>query len=128
MKRVKIDLDKCPKCEVEFTSVNKTNHHAIPKFLNPKMTILIPLCKDCHLELNNAYLHSQTKKDLQDLQTMEKIENRGTSLGADFDSFNDKYLFLREQFHSRKIDRSKFGEGLWSNLMSYLETLEKRIK
>ena len=32
-----------------------TIHHALPKYLKPKHNICIPLCKDCHEELNISH-------------------------------------------------------------------------
>lgn len=32
-----------------------TSHHALPKSLNPKYNVFVPLCEKCHVELNDLY-------------------------------------------------------------------------
>lgn len=113
MKRLNIDLDNCPRCDVEFTAgVSKTKHHAIPKFMNPKSNIIIPLCEPCHKELNASYIHELKKSE-------RPVKSK------DFKQFLETYNGLRDKFKAGGIHRGQFGEGLWENLVAYLQSQQK---
>lgn len=103
---------ECPRCHRPFNAKKrkKTNHHAIPLFLKPLTVIKVTLCLACHEELNQCY------------KAQEIISKKFVFNSKTFEEFNDTYHALRGQFFAKEIDRSQFGEGLWSNLVSYLES------
>lgn len=112
MNSINFDLDTCIGCGVGFDSkVSKTKHHIFPKFLNPKVNATIPLCKECHKKLNESY-----------------AKNADYTIPTTFIVFKQRYEELRDKFTKKTLDRGKFGEGLWQNLVSYLEELDGRIK
>jgi hypothetical protein len=53
-KTIEIKDDTCWRCGNKFNKTNrrKTNHHSIPKTFKPKRNVLIPICEECHKELN----------------------------------------------------------------------------
>ena len=67
---------------------------------------------ECHNHLNNCYRG----------QEIASLKIRRTS--TNFTQFKKIYEELRGKFYDKKINRSEFGEGLWSNLMSFLESKE----
>ncbi len=116
--------ENCPCCGKTFNSKarKKTEHHVLPKFMKAECEITITICKTCHEELNshydnNAIIKSKTKgKGIK-----EKPES--------FEDFLENYKILRAEFHKKTKDKpqtanGKFGEGLWANLVNYLETLD----
>lgn len=105
----------CPRCHRPFNKKKrkKTAHHAIPKFLNPRTEITISLCELCHKELNETY------------KGYEIMAHKHKKKSGSFEEFKENYLLLRERFHKKEIHRGQFGEGLWSNLVSFLESKEK---
>ncbi len=117
---VLLDYSECPKCHRPFNKKKrkKTTHHVIPIFLKPKTEIEVTLCEGCHKELNNCYRGQEIAAQTQGIRF--KSEN--------FDQFKETYNKLRGQFYDKKINRGQFGEGLWSNLMSYLESIDKTNK
>ena len=112
-----LDYSECPRCHRAFNakSRKKTAHHVIPIFLKPKTEIKIILCEECHKELNNCYRGQEIVGQTQKIRF--KSEN--------FVQFKETYTKLRGDFYDKKINRGQFGEGLWSNLMSYLESKEE---
>ena len=100
-----IRLKKCPMCGIE--DIKKEKHHIIPKFLNPNMNITISICKPCHLRLNSVY------------NKHPNLTSKNTS--KDFIEFRTNYDTLRNDFNNRKLTRGQFGEGLWNNLITFLE-------
>ena len=112
VKTLKFDTGECTFCGREFDdSVTKTRHHVVPKFMKPKIYVVIPLCKECHERMNLQYVH-QTPY----------------SLSEDFVSFKEEYLHLQKLFKNQKIDRSTFGAKLWTNLVNFLENLQAKMK
>lgn len=110
MNKIYFDLDCCIFCGENFSgTLRKTKHHIIPKRFEPKVEALIPLCQDCHNKLNE-----------NDLELFAPTKDK------DFNLFKQTYLSLKGQFKAKVIDRGKFGEGLWNNLMDYLETEAKK--
>lgn len=105
-----LNYSECPCCHEPFNtrSKRKTIHHAIPKFMNSKSEITMILCLDCHTRLNSFY-NSQ----------INHLNDQVTS--SNWEEFKTNYTQLRQNFHNKKINRGQFGEGLWSNLISYLE-------
>ena len=116
--KINLNYDKCPNCNNHFNSTKrkKTSNHAIPQFLNPKTIITHSLCESCHKELNSYYKLQKIKCE------KNKIESKT------FEEFKINYEDLRDLFHEKKINRGQFGEGLWGNIVSYLEEADKRIK
>ena len=106
-----IVYSECPRCHLSYNTKarKKTQHHAIPLFLKPKTEVTVSLCKTCHEELNSYYKPSQINSIKYGLSP------------KDFEEFKANYTRLREEFHAKKIGRGEFGEGLWSNLVNYLE-------
>jgi hypothetical protein len=47
-----------------------TWHHIIPKMLNPRKNMLLPLHRGCHNRLNSIYVIQQSKPDLSKLSSM----------------------------------------------------------
>ena len=76
--------------------------------MDGKSEVLLTLCLECHNELNECYT-----KDVSFKKVRFKSKN--------FEEFYKTYKDLRSKFYDKKINRSVFGEGLWSNLVSYLE-------
>ena len=44
----------CFKCG-KFFEEQLTSHHSIPRAINPKYNVFVPLCEECHVELNRLY-------------------------------------------------------------------------
>ena len=38
-----------------FFKEQLTSHHSVPKAINPKYNVFVPLCEPCHVELNQLY-------------------------------------------------------------------------
>ena len=112
-----LDYSECPRCHREFNakSRKKTTHHVIPTFLKPLTEIKITLCKECHEELNNCYRAQEIMAKTQNVRFKSK----------NFIQFKETYEKLRGDYYDKKINRGQFGEGLWSNLVSYLESKEE---
>lgn len=110
-----LDFTECPRCHKPFspTKRRKTAHHAIPMFLKPKTEIEINLCRECHEELNNCYRGQEIMGQTQNIRFKSK----------NFIEFKKVYTKLRGDYYDKKINRGQFGEGLWSNLVSYLESI-----
>ncbi len=113
---VKLMYNDCPRCHNPFNSTTrkKTDNHAIPKFLKPKTEITHTLCLKCHKELNGYYITSK-------LQLISSKKSSST-----FEEFEKTYEQLKEDYHNKKIHRGQFGEGLWTNLVSYLGSIKKK--
>jgi len=48
---------KCYLCDLVFDDKNKkTAHHCIPQFLKPKRNVVVPLCIECHKEVNKHFV------------------------------------------------------------------------
>lgn len=109
---IKVYGRKCFFCGEDFKGRIKelTEHHSIPRTLKPKYNMTIPVCKYCHQKINDLYIRQQKKSE----------SNNNVK---DFDKFKDNYEKLRNLFKSGKLDRGNFGEGLWKNLMNYLEKI-----
>ena len=74
-----IQDDICWRCSKKFENNNKTSHHGIPVALNPKRNVIIPICKNCHAELNTidySILQSYMFKIKYDTQELNKNINR----------------------------------------------------
>jgi len=116
---VSINFNSCPQCGEAFSDDVKSNkkrtlNHGIPKFIKPIRNILFPMCKECHEKLNSYY-------------NLPKIQYRKNQVKSNtFDEFKENYEKLRDEFHSKKINRGEFGGGLWSNLVNYLESEARR--
>lgn len=106
----------CPRCHGSYNKKKrkKTKHHVLPKFLDPKTEVTITICESCHNELNSFY--KSTK--------IIAIKSQVTS--TNWEEFEQNYHLLRGEYHEKKINRGQFGEGLWSNLMSYLGSKEEK--
>ena len=57
---------------------NLTRHHAIPKRMNPRKNMTVPLCRKCHNELNtidnhNVVLLNLVRKGIRNLRYMEEV-------------------------------------------------------
>lgn len=102
----------CPLCQKSFNSKRrkKTQHHILPKMLKPKIKIVVNLCEECHEKLN--------KKTIMEVKKQK--------FSPTFGEFKKNYNELRKNYYDKKINRGEFGEGLWSNLMSFLESKEKK--
>ena len=57
----------CWRCGNEFDGKKyiKTGHHGIPRTLKPKQNISIPMCEECHKEINK-----------QDINTLEAYAHK----------------------------------------------------
>lgn len=51
---IRIDARHCFKCGCVMTTGKhrKTKHHSIPYFLKPLRNVEIPVCSNCHIEIN----------------------------------------------------------------------------
>jgi len=115
---VVINYEKCPRCGNEFDKGKhrKTKNHAIPQFLKPKTNIIHTLCLECHKELNSYY-------KIQEIQAKKyRVKSK------DFEEFMNNYQNLREEFYDKKLNRGQFGEGLWSNIITLLDSFNERLK
>lgn len=115
---VKVDDVICYMCGLAFGegALAKTKNHAIPKMLNPKYNVIMPLHKSCHEKLNSIYFVQTPKK------------NRTLEIGnSDFEEFSKTYNELRTRFHNKQIGRGEFGEGLWKNLVSHMTNLDNKL-
>ena len=62
-------IDICMSCG----KLPETKHHTPPKCINPKLTIKIPICKECHHTLNTG--KDYTAKEKRSLRAnIRKIE------------------------------------------------------
>ncbi len=116
--KINIDYNECPACSKPYNSTKrkKTSNHAIPKFLNPKTEITHSLCLSCHQELNSYY-------------KLQKIASEKNAVESKtYEEFKTNYSDLRDLFHEKKINRGEFGEGLWTNIVSFLEEIDKRVE
>jgi len=112
---IKLKYSECPMCHKSFNtkSRKKTEHHIIPLLLKPLTDVTIDLCEECHQKLNKLTGHRE----------ITEIKDR--KLSSSYKEFRDNYESLRADFYDKKINRGQFGEGLWSNLISFLESKEK---
>ena len=63
---MKIEAYHCYSCSNPFGKTGKhrkTQHHAIPQFLKPKRNVLVPVCYDCHKNINKYLVQSIPKLD-----------------------------------------------------------------
>ena len=73
---IKIEAHHCFRCGNPFTGKGrkKTKHHAIPQFLKPQRNVEVPVCDDCHKEINQYTMQSIPKfKAMQNL--LENLKN-----------------------------------------------------
>lgn len=114
--KIIIDYDGCPRCHSPFNKKKKkkTQNHAIPMFMKPKTEVIHNLCEECHNELNSFYKGSQI------------VAIKSQVISKDWEEFEQNYHLLRANYYDKKINRGQFGEGLWSNLISYLESIENK--
>lgn len=91
MKKIYIDMDKCPRCGKIFKDeVVKTRHHAVPQFMKPEYEVLIPLCKPCHEELNGFYSHSNKKPTFPGKNKIKTIYNHAEGLKGTLSKYEKK--------------------------------------
>ena len=105
----------CPRCHSDYNlkKNKRTKHHVIPQFMEPKTEVVITICLSCHEELNSYY-------------NRNKIVTRNFQYETTtFTEFMKVYEDLKERFERGEINRSEFGAGLWSNLVSYLRSTQK---
>lgn len=63
---LKIEAHHCYRCGNPFTNAKgkkRTSHHAIPAFLKPQRNVEIPICDDCHKDINKFTVQSLPKFD-----------------------------------------------------------------
>ncbi len=62
---IKIEAYHCYKCGSLFAEKGKrkTGHHSIPVFLKPQRNVEVPVCDDCHKEINKYTVQSLPKFD-----------------------------------------------------------------
>jgi len=66
----------CYRCGEKFDSTRiRTSHHSIPKNLNPKYNIQIPVCEDCHDEINSSNIASLTNYAYKLLKQARSLES-----------------------------------------------------
>jgi len=87
---------KCWRCGKAFIDndkkLKKTAHHAIPQFLRAKKNIVIPICLECHEEINRYFVKSipQLKEVYNFMKHLKK--------------FIDKYETKLSKYQIKKID------------------------
>ena len=123
--KCRINYQDCPSCGNTFNTTNrkKTFHHAVPLFLKPQTIIEVSICKECHEKLNSSYVHT----------TPSTLTVVGKNQPKSFKEFLDNYKLLRDEFEDitkkkPKTENGKFGEGLWFNLVNYLEHIDEQLK
>ena len=81
---LKIEAHHCWVCGEVFSGKKKakTSHHAIPQSMKPKRNIEIPVCNDCHKEIN-SYAHISLPK-------LESINNLITNLKSAIEKWERK--------------------------------------
>lgn len=111
--KVNLKYSECPMCHKSFNAGKrtKTSHHILPLLLKPLTDVKIDLCLECHEKLNKLTGHKEIASTM--------------NLSNSFKEFKSNYEHLREEFFSKRINRGQFGEGLWNNLVSFLESKEK---
>jgi len=57
-----------------------TLHHALPQYLKPKHNLLIPICKKCHIQLNEYDKGSIKPLLLKTFLTLESVKDLFESL------------------------------------------------
>lgn len=80
---INIQDTKCWRCGVKFKNGNRTTHHGIPSCLKPKRNITVPLCVDCHEELNSidySVLKQFSYKIHCDMKELTDMVSRLTTL------------------------------------------------
>lgn len=78
---IKIEAHHCYKCGRPFGELKthperkKTMHHAIPQFLKPQRNVEVPICEECHREINKYSVQSVPKLQALDnfIKSMEQI-------------------------------------------------------
>ena len=128
--KIRLNYGDCPRCERSFNTKakKKTFHHALPKFLNPKTEIEVSLCKECHDDLNGYYVHQAAKLGGGNASAVV-----GKNQPKNFEEFLNNYKLLRNDFMKKtkgkaKTPNGEFGEGLWLNLVNFLESLSEKVE
>ncbi len=112
---ITLKYSECPMCHKSFNKKErlKTEHHVIPLLLKPLTDIKMNLCEKCHKKLNKLTGNREVNE--------VKFNKHSTSFGQFLETYED----LRKEYFDKKISRGQFGEGLWSNLVSFLESKEE---
>lgn len=73
---IKITAYHCWMCGGLFDEENikKTMHHAIPRFLKPKRNVEIPICENCHKQINSYNIQNIKTKDGDLNKTIEQLK------------------------------------------------------
>lgn len=104
---VKIDdmpRDICWRCG---KNTSLTQHHSIPKTLKPIYNIEIPVCRECHMDINLNYFNggSNLIKSLKyELRVTENWNNRLTIKNG---KLENKVLFLKYKIKEREKEIQK---------------------
>ncbi len=72
---ITIQGDTCWRCGNEFDGKNhkRTAHHGIPRTLKPKQNVSIPMCQDCHDEINKQDINTLEAYAYKILNTTQDI-------------------------------------------------------
>ena len=93
---LKIEAHHCYKCGKLFIEkgIKRTSHHAIPIFLKPQRNVEVPVCEDCHHDIN--------KYTVQSLPKFDAIKNLIDNLKHAIDKWEkvlDKYTQEEKEQH-----------------------------
>ena len=94
IKTIKIDNGVCFSCGEEFEPTGplmRTLHHCLPKLIDPKFNVIVPLHKVCHQELNSIYAHSKAKPpEAFGLSAFKRTQNSVQGLVGHSEAFSKK--------------------------------------
>ena len=109
IKVINLNNSYCYRCGKIFgqEGIEKTKHHSIPRALNPRLNITIPLCRNCHNELNNLYINQEKRKKAP--KPYKYFANKMEGLLKSYSKFEDKLKKLHTEMVSeiKKIEEIK---------------------
>ena len=87
-----------------------TRHHSIPKALKPLWNIEIPVCEDCHKEINQNYQNKNNGHD--DLKNeIRRLEFWADKLLRQRGELENKVIFLEYKVKEREKEIKKLKKN-----------------
>lgn len=85
----------CFRCGESFGPDRKrTGHHALPLFMKPCFNVEVPICEECHKEMNSHYVHALPK--LRNVK-LNIIYNRIEGLDKSLESYQKRLNKFKEE-------------------------------
>ncbi len=112
-----LDIEYCIFCGEEFYKEikegpqKKTKHHLIPRHLNPKVNIVIPLHQKCHDKVNKVYRQNK----IRPLRELKDFANKVLMLSISSAKFTEKVNKLKEQLE-KEIKKNEESDKELSQL------------